>query len=621
MWRCGHVRAAINAGTLVCGAHLARRQGRAARSLKQSQRVLSTAHGRESSLECLLKKLEPFSPPPADNVHSLRVKESLVGAETDVANIGEVGSVLRNEPRYSGDTFNLSESVAATFDDAAPQYQDELPHPAAEQDGIYVAVPDLHIPTHDDPVIAPDETGTVRTFTYMSNGQAAKSSPVVACAAYNSAADGERLRIFENAFETLKTSGYVVLERLLPAELLLEAGEEFRCYKDDLPDGVSFKRMRAQRDMTIPPFQGMWTEDWLVRHPLVMALIARYLRNSTDVSDEKAAEIGFAQWLTDGCDINHYLTGPASAGFPVLDLMVVVDTPSGAPAQTRHRDTILPGPCASIGMHIPLTPLQVSPLNGSIGFVPCTHRFNGKTGHEVVGAVPLGSVILYDSFLEHRGLENESSAPRAALFAWFRVPGVYSGHTQENFGEPGLRLTDLFRGYIGESLSKAVETERLRCPGGARPVDAERWGFRFGSELAPWGEERVCFRCDRTSIEGAVPPSLSSGRLGEHYCKRCWDECRSHGANPEPAAANVTPARQDNHYSEDRLEELQASGLNIRASRGRHKLTLLRERGLFLPCDPVSSWLARIPNDVQPSGWRDALKKALGEIPRYDGFG
>ena len=46
------------------------------------------------------------------------------------------------------------------------------------------------------------------------------------------------------------------------------------------------------------------------------------------------------------------------AGYPELDLLVVVDTPAGAPAQTQHRDTILPGPCASLGVHIPLTAMQ-----------------------------------------------------------------------------------------------------------------------------------------------------------------------------------------------------------------------------------------------------------------------
>lgn len=482
----------------------------------------------------------------------------------------------------------------------------------------------LHVPSAEGPIFAPDDPGWQRTFAYLSNGQAVAGAPIVECADWNVAEDSEREALLEFAFLQLCRSGYVVLEQLLPAEKVVQAGEEFRRYKSALPDGVTFRRMRASRDMTIPPFTGMWTEDWLVRHPLVLSLIARYLRNSTDMSDEKAAEMSFAHWVAGGSNIDDFLKGPLSAGFPVLDLLVVVDTPAGAKAQTRHRDTILPGPCASLGMHIPLTPLRADrPLNGPIGFVPGTHRLAGANGFEVVGAVPPGSVVLYDSFLEHRGLENEGSDPRSALFAWFRVPGVYSGHTQENFGPRGLRLTDRFRQHVGEKLREADDAERARCPGSASPQAQANWGFLRGSKLVPWGEERVCFRCDHTSVTGGPPPltATTSGRR-EWYCASCWDDCRRRGeASPAPALANVMPPEKfEGRFTEERLEELVAQGLNIKAGQGRHKLTLLRERGLFLPVDPTSSWLARISNDPQPSGWRDAMRKALGEIPRHDGF-
>ena len=42
--------------------------------------------------------------------------------------------------------------------------------------------------------------------------------------------------------------------------------------------------------------------------------------------------------------------------------------------------------------------------------------------------------------------------------------------------------------------------------------------------------------------------------------------------------------------------------------------------GYFLPVDPSNSWLDRVSNDPQPSGWKDAMRKALGEVPRFDGF-
>ncbi|CAJ1362612.1 unnamed protein product [Effrenium voratum] len=81
---------------------------------------------------------------------------------------------------------------------------------------------------------------------------------------------------------------------------------------------------------------------------------------------------------------------------------------------------------------------------------------------------------------------------------------------------------------------------------------------------------------------------------------------------------NSTNMSED-RVSEERLEELQAQGLNITPGKGRHKLTLLRERGYFLPVDPLPSWLDRVSNDPQPSGWKDGMRKALGEVPRSDG--
>ena len=63
------------------------------------------------------------------------------------------------------------------------------------------------------------------------------------------------------------------------------------------------------------------------------------------------------------CWIYIWWCPPKGAGYPELDLLVVVDTPAGAPAQTQHRDTILPGPCASLGVHIPLTTMQATALS------------------------------------------------------------------------------------------------------------------------------------------------------------------------------------------------------------------------------------------------------------------
>ncbi|CAK0892059.1 unnamed protein product [Prorocentrum cordatum] len=205
-----------------------------------------------------------------------------------------------------------------------------------------------------------------------------------------------------------------------------------------------------------------------------------------------------------GAPLDDFLGGPLGGGRAVMDLTVVVDTPAGAPAQTRHRDTIVPGPCASIGVHIPLTRLQAAPVNGAIGFSARSHVLDMREGEQkidLVGAVPQGSVILYDSFLEHHGLENGSDAPRAALFSWYRVPGVYTGHTDENFGELGLRRTMQLRRLVQERLQEAIAAARAEHPehsatglSGATGAAEPHWGFPAGAPLVEWGEERTSRR-------------------------------------------------------------------------------------------------------------------------------
>lgn len=477
-----------------------------------------------------------------------------------------------------------------------------------------------HVPPHGAPPGMPDEAGFTRDFLYGADGRPAPGTPVVPCHGWDAADETTKRDLIEKSLAELRRAGYVVLERLLQADKIRAAGDEFAEYRTSRPKGVTFSRMRAQRDMTIPPFSGIWTEDWLIRHPLVLALLARHLRNSTDTRNDKAAEMEFAHWVARGASLDDFYHGAKSAGYPMLDLLVVVDTPAGAPAQTRHRDTILPGPCASLGVHIPLTPLQLDPLNGPIGFTPASHTLLGAdaVNRDVVGAAPLGSVILYDSFTEHHGLENASDAPRAALFAWYRVPGVYSGHTDENFGLEGLELTMKFRRHLQERLERVVAEERaITHPGQTLAGQSSCGLFEAGpaAALAEWGEERVCFRCNCTTGEGFHD-------RGWWFCRRCLDASRRAGAiSPEPHPGNIAPPLPDpGRFPEERLLGFESQGMNIRPSRGRHKLTLLRERGLFLPQDPPARWLDGISTEPQPEGWKNALRKATGEIPRMDGF-
>eukprot|EP00747_Dinoflagellata_sp_TGD_P191926 gnl/TRDRNA2_/TRDRNA2_56006_c1_seq1.p1 gnl/TRDRNA2_/TRDRNA2_56006_c1~~gnl/TRDRNA2_/TRDRNA2_56006_c1_seq1.p1 ORF type:complete len:570 (+),score=92.42 gnl/TRDRNA2_/TRDRNA2_56006_c1_seq1:1-1710(+) len=365
--------------------------------------------------------------------------------------------------------------------------------------------------------------------------------------------------------------------------------------------------------MTVPPMSGVWMNDTLTRHPLVLKMVAHYLRNSLDAFDEDEAQRMNDYWKMMGCPMKFFQEGGSFCDArAILDMMAIIDTPPGAPQQERHRDTYMPGPAAAFGMHIPLTPLQLEPLNAAIGITPESHRYCQTRGsnyrRDVLGVVPQGSVILYDSFVEHHGLENDSDDPRAALFAFFSVPGVYAGHSDENFGPPGLKETTRWRRHIEELLLPAVMASR----GVSR--DAELvWGFPIDREIIDWGEDRVCFRCDRTTGEGSLYGDM-------WFCDKCWAESRAKGGPgsvPQPLPWNAEkPRYKPDDYTEE--QQLRYEGQKIvKANHGRHKLALIRERGHYLPIDPTTEWLKKkLDRDPQPRLWKVSIKTALGELPR-----
>ena len=59
---------------------------------------------------------------------------------------------------------------------------------------------------------------------------------------------------------------------------LTEAGRKFH--------GTFCLLLILSQDMTIPPFNKTWADDEIICHPLILALLARYLRNSTNMSEE-----------------------------------------------------------------------------------------------------------------------------------------------------------------------------------------------------------------------------------------------------------------------------------------------------------------------------------------------
>eukprot|EP00929_Paragymnodinium_shiwhaense_P037292 TRINITY_DN19894_c0_g1_i1.p1 TRINITY_DN19894_c0_g1~~TRINITY_DN19894_c0_g1_i1.p1 ORF type:complete len:453 (+),score=31.78 TRINITY_DN19894_c0_g1_i1:245-1603(+) len=338
-------------------------------------------------------------------------------------------------------------------------------------------------------------------------------SAVAKCSAWQGLCREDQNELIADALNKLNRNGFVVLESLLPHCLVEEAHQQFRRYKPGAAGELTFTRMRAGRQMTIPPLAGVWCEERLARHPMVFALLARYLRNSIDCRDEASAESELVAWSRNGGDLDYFQRGLRSASFPLLDFHVVIDTPPGVPAQARHRDTLLPGPCSSVGVHVPLTPLKASPMNGCLGFTPGSHRVvddDSCLPHDVVGVVPPGSVILYDSFLEHHGLENDDMSPRAALLSWYRVPGIYTGHTDENFGNAGVTQMTEWRRHVHGTLAAAVKHEREQYPA---TVARDSGFFSLDAPVVDWGEECVCFGCGRGCCFAGSMVSFARARV------------------------------------------------------------------------------------------------------------
>eukprot|EP00746_Dinoflagellata_sp_MGD_P143140 gnl/MRDRNA2_/MRDRNA2_76012_c0_seq1.p1 gnl/MRDRNA2_/MRDRNA2_76012_c0~~gnl/MRDRNA2_/MRDRNA2_76012_c0_seq1.p1 ORF type:complete len:612 (+),score=99.61 gnl/MRDRNA2_/MRDRNA2_76012_c0_seq1:2-1837(+) len=458
-----------------------------------------------------------------------------------------------------------------------------------------------------------DEYGYKREFLYSTDGKPKATAPVVDCANWDNANETQQLNLLEEVLAKLTESGYVILDSLLPKEGIKRAFDEWRRIRDRcIKNGMSFDRIRGGREFTVPPCSGVFAEDWLTRHPFVLKIIAHYVRNSVNAIDDEEGRRQLQHWQLMGAPMDLFQKGQLGSGRPYMDLQIVIDTPSGPTNQNRHRDTPgPPGPAASIGVHIPLTPLQLEPLNAALGYTPGSHRVPDMSrGHpkiDVVGVAPPGSVILFDSYLDHHGMENDSDQPRAALFSWYRTPGVWTLDNALNYyGEShkfaGLKETMRWRRHVEEKLRPTVFAARPEASNGAEVHP----GFPYDREIADWSTDRICFRCDRTNDQGAF-------RNGMWFCNRCWVESRERGgpeAAPEPLPWNaVAPEYKSDDFNEERQRELEMQSV-LKAFKGRHKLALLRERGHFLPVDPTSAWLKKIDRDPQPEQWKGFMAKS-----------
>mmetsp|Transcript_10038 Transcript_10038/g.22502 ORF Transcript_10038/g.22502 Transcript_10038/m.22502 type:complete len:300 (+) Transcript_10038:403-1302(+) len=284
-----------------------------------------------------------------------------------------------------------------------------------------------------------------------------------------------RRELADLVLEKLRRYGFVVLEGLLDSKELRPLEEEAARYLEVAHDGFIPQPLRAGRSQLSLPFAVPWGSDWLVKHELILEIVARYVHNDLAggrTQDEQ--QWSLVQWLTSGADLDWFLSedcapkpgylldhppqgctdvGSAEDRGPWLGRVMVTKTPPGSPPQKYHRDINFPGPTAQLTIQVALTPLEAN--NGPLGYVPGSHRME-TPGYEVVANPPLGSVVLYDSFVEHHGIENHSPRNRYAMYYEFETRGIFSGYTDDHFGKKAFSHTLAFRRAVDPELRRWV---------------------------------------------------------------------------------------------------------------------------------------------------------------------
>jgi len=274
------------------------------------------------------------------------------------------------------------------------------------------------------------------------------------CSGWRSAAPGgpERRELAAAALEKVREHGLVILEGLLPEAAVAELDEAFARHYDrgQLPDGFVAAPLRAGRVEIVPPFMGPWVDDGLMKNDLILGVVAGYLCNHmADGRSEEEQKDAWIRWVCEGSGIDWFASSRPKAGpsrpAPCLYQVTVVEAPPHTPAQRRHRDIILPGPRAQLIAQVALTPLTAA--NGPVAFVAGSHVMR-TPGYEVVAVPPRGSVVLYDSFLEHRAVENFTARPRRALYITFSMEGIHTGYAWDHFGAEAAKHTEKFRYHV-----------------------------------------------------------------------------------------------------------------------------------------------------------------------------
>lgn len=314
-----------------------------------------------------------------------------------------------------------------------------------------------------------------RFYTHGPCATAAASEYVVRCHQWRSAREQLQSKLAAEAVSRLRSHGFVVLDSLYPPEDILPLEKEAAWFLDTPQDGFIPQPLRAGRTEGHLPFAVPWASDHLLKNSLIFEIVSRYMYNNLAAGrTQDEQQWGLVQWLTSGAELDWFKNpewgpkpgallerppagcsdvGTAEETGPFFGRISLIKSPPGSGLQKHHRDINFPGPLAQVTVQVALTPLVAN--NGPLAYVPGSHRMI-TPGYEIVANPPLGSVVLYDSFCEHHGIENHCSRDRYAMYYEFETRGVFSGYTHSHFGPQSGSHMMAFRAFVDDDLRQWV---------------------------------------------------------------------------------------------------------------------------------------------------------------------
>jgi hypothetical protein len=228
------------------------------------------------------------------------------------------------------------------------------------------------------------------------------------------------------AYDCLVKDGYAILDHVFPEEQIRALNREFHEHYAKYQEDREFDETSkvGNRRFLVPiDLAGGFGDPFLYANPLIVALVRETL-------DPDA----------------------------ILEAYGAVVSLPGSAEQHTHRDgpllfsndisPLLPAHALTFG--IPL--LEMNELHGTTALFPGSHRWKERDDKASPQApiVPVGSCIIWDFRIYHRGLPNNSDQARPLLYAtyarrWYQDPGNFEKAAQRRLSfEPAFleRLSD-----------------------------------------------------------------------------------------------------------------------------------------------------------------------------------